>query len=111
MNRWTLALSIIAFTAATGTAKAEANPEKDCLLEGTVYKSGEAGEQQTGVTFHSAERYDNEANCRVRRGEKMEFKLPADTRLKNAPAGSTVKYRYRQHEDGSSKTELVSVGA
>mgnify|MGYP003131772193 CR=1 FL=1 len=41
----------------------------------------------------------------------MEFKLPADTRLKNAPAGSTVKYRYRQHEDGSSKTELVSVGA
>lgn len=85
-----------------------AGPEKDCLLEGTVYKSGE---DQTGVKFHSAKRYDKDANCRVRRGEKMEFKLPDDPRLEEAPAGSTVKYRYQENKDGSSKTELVSVGA
>ena len=86
-----------------------AGSEKDCLLEGTVYKSGQ--DQQTGVKFHSAKKYDEDANCRVRRGEKMEFKLPEDPRLKEAPSGSTVKYRYQEQEDGSSKTELVSVGA
>lgn len=85
-----------------------AGPEKDCLLEGTVYKSGE---DQVGVKFHSAEKYDKDANCRVRRGEKMEFKLPEDPRLQDAPAGSSVKYRYQENRDGSSKTELVSVGA
>ena len=85
-----------------------AGPEKDCLLEGTVYKSGQ---DQLGVKFHSAKKYDKDANCRVRRGEKMEFKLPEDPRLEDAPAGSTVKYRYQEHKDGSSKTELVSVGA
>jgi hypothetical protein len=87
---------------------AMADPEKDCLLEGTVYKSGQ---DQMGVKFHSARKYDKDANCRMRRGEKMEFKLPEDPRLEDAPAGSTVKYRYQEREDGSSKTELVSVGA
>ncbi|RLQ23443.1 hypothetical protein DWB85_02495 [Seongchinamella sediminis] len=85
-----------------------AQTEKDCLLEGTVHKSGEA---ETGVTFHSARRYDEDARCRVRRSEKMEFKLPADPRLQEAPDGSTVKYRYQEQKDGSSKTELVSIGA
>jgi hypothetical protein len=86
-----------------------ADSEKDCLLEGTVYKSGQ--EQHPGVKFHSAKKYDKDANCRVRRGEKMEFKLPDDPRLQQAPEGSTVKYRYQQQQDGSSKAELVSIGA
>ncbi|AQA17548.1 hypothetical protein BST95_04180 [Halioglobus japonicus] len=86
-------------------ALAESN--KDCLLEGTVYESGDS----QSVKFHSAKKYDEDANCRVRRGEKMEFKLPEDTRLKEAPSGSTVKYRYQENKDGTSKTELVSVGA
>ena len=85
-----------------------AGPEKDCMLEGTVYKSGD---DQTNVKFHSAKKYDKDSNCRVRRGEKMEFKLPEDPRLEEAPSGSAVKYRYQEQQDGSSKTELVSVGA
>ena len=109
MNKIIVAISTLAFVAAASTAQAES--EKDCLLEGTVYKSGQPGQEQTDVKFHSAERYDETANCRVRRGEKMEFKLPADTRLKEAPSGSTVKYRYQQEKDGSSTTELVSIGA
>ena len=88
-------------------ALVSAGSEKDCLLEGTVYKSG----QEDTVKFHSAKKYNEDSKCRVRRGEKMEFKLPEDTRLQEAPSGSTVKYRYQEQKDGSSKTELVSVGA
>ena len=83
-----------------------AGPDKDCLLEGTVYKSEANG---TGVKFHSAKKYDKDSNCRVRRGEKLEFKLPDDPRLEEAPAGSSVKYRYQENSDGSSKTELVKI--
>jgi hypothetical protein len=109
MNKFITALSTVAFITAAGAA--QAGSEKDCLLEGTVYKSGDAGQEQTDVKFHSAERYDKDANCRVRRGEKMEFKLPTDSRLEDAPSGSSVKYRYQQEQDGSSTAELVSVGA
>ena len=98
------AVSTVALLAAPVAALA--GSEKDCLLEGTVYKSGQ---EPTGVKFHSAKRYDENSKCRVRRGEKMEFKLPEDSRLQDAPNGSTVKYRYQEQEDGTSKTELVSV--
>jgi hypothetical protein len=47
----------------------------------------------------------------VRRSQKMEFKLPPDTRLKDAPSGSDVKYRYRTDESGQSNAELISTGA
>ena len=106
MKQLMITVSTAALLAVPGLSLAQ--NEKDCLLEGTVQKSGEA---QTGVTFHSAKRYDEDAKCRVRRGEKMEFKLPADPRLEDAPEGSTVKYRYQEQKDGTSKTELVSIGA
>lgn len=107
MKNLMTAVATVALLAAPGISMA--GSEKDCLLEGTVYKSGQ--DQQTGVKFHSAKKYDEDANCRVRRGEKMEFKLPDDPRLEQAPEGSTVKYRYQQQQDGSSKSELVSIGA
>jgi hypothetical protein len=40
----------------------------------------------------------------------MEFKLPADPRVQGAEEGSSVKYRYRTESDGTTKTDLVSVG-
>ena len=103
MRAFIAAVSATALLAVPGLTLAETS--KDCLLEGTVYESGEG----QSVKFHSARKYDKDANCRVRRDEKMEFKLPQDTRLQEAPSGSTVKYRYQEKEDGSSKTELVSV--
>lgn len=108
MKKLTGLLSAMALMGAAAAIQAE--PSKDCMLEGTVYKSERGGEQQLNVKFHSAEKYDEDANCRVRRGEKLEFKLPEDTRLKQAPSGSSVKYRYQEYPDGSSETELVSVG-
>jgi hypothetical protein len=40
----------------------------------------------------------------------MEFKLPPDPRVQEAEDGSPVKYRYRKESDGSTSTELISVG-
>lgn len=101
----TLALSI-------GAAAVLADTDKDCMLEGTVQKgSSDTAEQNVSVKFHSVEKYDQDANCRVRRGQKMEFQLPDDPRLNDADPGSQVKYRYRTDGDGNAKTELISVGA
>jgi hypothetical protein len=90
---------------------AMADSEKDCLLEGTVVHGTQGGQDGTSVKITSISQYDDESRCNVRRGEKMEFKLPQDTRLKQAPSGSDVKYRYRTDESGQSETQLISVGA
>ena len=102
----TLALSILAFGGNADTTS------RDCMLEGTVQKQKGASDVDQGVNvkFHSVSKYDQDSNCRVRRGEKMEFKLPADPRLKDAPPGSSVKYRYQTDSDGTAKTELISIG-
>jgi len=88
-----------------------ADSAKDCLLEGTVLHGEQAGQDTTKVQINSISKYDEDARCTVRRGEKLEFKLPPDTRLKDAPAGSDVKYRYRTDDAGQTDTQLISVGA
>jgi len=92
------------------TAGVQAEPVKDCMLEGTVHKSEQDGQEHVNVEFHSMKRYSADSRCRVK-GDKMEFRLPADPRLEDAPAGSTVKYRYQENRDGESQTDLVSIGA
>ncbi len=108
--RATLTTSLLAAALLAATGPALAETTKDCMLEGTVYKTERGGEEQMQVKFHSMEKYDEDARCRNRKGEKMEFKLPEDTRLKDAPSGANVKYRYQENSDGSSNTELISVG-
>ena len=102
--RKTIAVSILVSVCSV----ANAGGEKDCLLQGTV---NQGGQDATSVKIHSVKKYDDESRCKVRRGQKMEFKLPADTRVKDAPDGSEVQYRYRTDEQGQSTTELISVGA
>ena len=85
--------------------------EKDCLLKGTVDHGTGAAEGTTQVKIHSISRYDEESRCSVRRDQKMEFKLPQDTRLQEAPSGSEVEYRYRTDDAGESEAELIRVGA
>ena len=102
-----LGLSII--LAVSPVAMAES--EKDCLLKGTVHHGDQAGADATQVKITSVSRYDSESRCKVRRDRKMEFKLPADPRLQDAPEGSEVQYRYRTDERGESEAELLSVGA
>ncbi len=109
MNKFAIAFSAIAIVAAA--ASAQAGPARDCVLEGTVYKSGQGDDQSTNVQFHSMEKYSEDSKCRVRHDEKLQFKLPADTRLEKAPSGSTVRYRYQEDGKGESQTKLISVGA
>ena len=64
-------------------AGANAGGEKDCLLQGTV----QHGDQDaTTVKIHSVKKYDDEARCKVRRGEKMEF-IPEQSVVACQPCG------------------------
>jgi len=103
----TLFLSVLLITSPMVMAASE----KDCLLQGTVQHDERAGEAVTTVKIDSVSKYDEESRCRVNHGKKLEFKLPADPRLQEAPSGSEVKYRYRTDDSGESHTELLSVGA
>ena len=87
-----------------------AEDERDCLLEGTVQHGKQAGQESTMVKIDSISKYDEESRCTVRRGQKLEFKLPQDSRLQEAPSGSSVKYRYRTDNSGESNSELISIG-
>ena len=89
---------------------AMAGGEKDCLLQGTVQHGEQAGQETTMVDIHSISKYDDESKCNMRHGQKMEFRLPQDTRLQEAPSGSAVQYRYRTDDKGESNSELLSVG-
>ena len=82
----TLTTSLLAAALLATTGPALAETTRDCILEGTVYKTERGGEEQMQVKFHSMEKYDEDARCRNRKGEKMEFKLPEDTRLQDAPS-------------------------
>jgi hypothetical protein len=93
-----------------GAGHLSAETARDCLLTGTVEKSTRAGEEVVNVKFHSMEKYDEDAKCRVRKRDKLEFRLPADPRLKDAPAGSEVEYRYREDSEGGTRTDLLRVG-
>lgn len=101
-------ITLITLIAASQLAIAES--PKDCLLQGTVVHKDIAGQEKTMVKIHSVSKYDENANCKVRSGEKMEFRLPHDSRVKAAPSGSTVKYRYKTDESGQDKSEVIMVG-
>ncbi|MEH6518783.1 MAG: hypothetical protein V7742_19055 [Halioglobus sp.] len=88
---------------------AMAEADRDCLLQGTVQQPRDGESGSTEVKFHSVGKYDEDSNCRIRRDKKMEFKLPDDPRLQDAPDGSEVKYRYRSSSE-QQKTELISIG-
>jgi hypothetical protein len=105
-----IAMILLAATLPMASGWAQAETVKDCVLTGTVEKSKQAEGEEVNVRFHSIEKYDQEARCRVRRDQKMQFKLPEDPRLQDAPEGSAVQYRYREDSDGSSQTELIRVG-
>ena len=106
----TIVQTAAAFAFGLGAATVMAEAPRDCLLQGTVQKGGNSDPEAVSVKINSIAKYDQDSNCRVRPGQKMEFKLPADPRVQDAPAGSSVKYRYRTESDGSTKTDLVSVG-
>jgi hypothetical protein len=104
-----LTTSMIAVLGLLFTGASMAETDHDCLLEGTVQKSDSTDAADTQVKFYSVKKYDESSKCRVHRDRKLEFKLPDDPRLKDAPDGSSVKYRYRTNEQGEVSTELINI--
>ncbi|MCR9105968.1 MAG: hypothetical protein NXI15_11805 [Gammaproteobacteria bacterium] len=112
MKTITYAATICALLiAGTATQNAYAAGEKDCLLEGKVVHKAMGEQDATMVKIHSVSRYDDTSRCSVRRNQKVEFKLPSDTRLKDAPSGSDVQYRFQSDGEGNDSVELISIGA
>ena len=107
--RKTLIFAVLAASAFSGSL-ALADGEKDCLLKGTVNHGNQSGQDATTVKINSISKYDETSRCNVRRDQKMEFKLPQDTRLNQAPSGSDVEYRYRTDSNGEGAAELIRVG-
>ncbi len=108
MNNFGKTLILSSLFLAVPNAIAEG--ERDCLLQGTVQHIEQAGQDTTMVKIDSITKYDDESRCNVRRGQKLEFKLPPDSRLQDATSGSSVKYRYRTDNNGEPNSELISVG-
>lgn len=88
---------------------AQAEPNRDCLLEGKIERVGGNGGEEVRVKFHTVRKYSESARCRIRRDKKMEFRLPDDPRLKGAADGSEVQYRYRTDQDGGASSELINI--
>ena len=88
---------------------AQAEPARDCLLEGNIEKTGVIGEEKIRVKIHRIGQYSKSTPCRIRRDKKMEFRLPDDPRLWEATDGSEVQYRYRNDQTGGSSVELINI--
>ena len=87
---------------------AQAEVERDCVLEGTVKKSS-GDSDKVYVAFHSAKPAEKGANCRIKRNEKLHFKQPTSTGINDARPGSRVEYRYTQDSEQGDTWELRQV--
>jgi len=90
-------------------AKAE-TPVSDCLLTGTVKQSA-ADENKVYVAFRSARPAEPGAKCKMPRKDKLQFKVPADSRINAAPPGSKVEYRYSEDREQEGSWELRSISS
>ncbi len=103
--------SIIASALALAlTAQAHAEITQDCILEGTVKQTRTAsGSEKVRLVFRTAERGE-EAPCRMSRAERsrrIQFKVPSDSDIVEAPHGAKVKYRYTEDVDGRRQWRLI----
>jgi len=90
-------------------AGASAEVTQDCILEGTVDKQKAASTgRDVYVAFHSASD-GREADCRLNRRHKVEFKEPKNAMIENVPDGSKVRYRYREEDNNSGEWQLIDV--
>jgi hypothetical protein len=88
---------------------AEAETTRDCVLEGTV-KNRSAGDDRVYVAFHSARPATENADCTIRKREKLQFKQPAGTSLQSARPGTQVEYRYTEDSKEGARWHLREVG-
>lgn len=90
--------------------QAHAEITQDCILEGTVNQTrAGSGSEEVHLVFRTAER-GKEAPCRmsrVDRSRRIQFKVPSDNDIVDAPHGSKVKYRYTEDVEGKHQWRLI----
>ena len=107
-NIYALALAMALMALPTAVQSAQ---ERDCVLEGTVKKQTAAADNKVLVTFHSARPAQRGASCRFRRDEKLHFKAPTGSHIRDAAPGSKVEYRYTEDSDKAPTWELRSISS
>ena len=102
-----------AFAAAllTLSAVAQSAPQRDCVLEGTVRKQSAISDDKVYVAFHSARPAERGASCRFRRDEKLRFKAPTGSDIRDAAPGSKVEYRYTEERGEEPTWQLRNISS
>ncbi len=90
--------------------QALAGDTQDCIVEGTV-KSKADVERGTNVyiAFHAAEDASGPDSCTLNKRSKMAFKEPKNAMIENVPAGSKVRYHYKQQGSSDAQWQLMDV--
>jgi len=110
MQRNAIALGMLFASMFALSTATQAGPARDCVMEGTLKKLS-ADSDKVYVAFHSARPAETGARCRMRKREKLHFKVPADSALQNAAVGSRVEYRYTVDETGERTWKLNKVSS
>ena len=90
------------------SANVPAETIRDCTVTGTVKRSS-ASAENVHVALHSIEPADSDADCHIRRKEKLQFKLPASQELADAKPGTRVEYRYTEDSEKGSSWKLQKI--
>ena len=86
----------------------QAETVRDCTVTGTV-KPASASSDNVIVALHSVKPAEDGAPCKVRRKERLKFKLPATSELADAKPGTRVEYRYTEDSEQGSSWKLQKV--
>ncbi len=89
------ALAVPLLTLSLGVGSVQAETVRDCTLTGTVERPSKSSDN-VYVSLHSVKPAEEGAPCKVRRREKLQFKLPASREIAEATPGTRVEYRYTE---------------
>lgn len=87
-----------------------ASDGQDCIIEGTVKsRSDVANGTNVYIAFYSAEDAAGPDSCKLNRRGKLAFKEPKNAMIENVPAGSKVRYHYKQQGSDNAEWQLMDV--
>ena len=107
------ALALTLGTLSLGAQEAQAEITQDCILEGTVdLRAAERLGQPTYIKFRRAKR-GTEAGCAMSRkssSRRVQFiSNPDPSEVQNVSHGTTVRYRYQEHNGRQGHWQLIEV--
>ncbi|MEM6301591.1 MAG: hypothetical protein AAF991_01645 [Pseudomonadota bacterium] len=107
-----VAITVAAMALTLGALNAQAEITQDCILEGTVdLRAAERMGQPTYVKFKRAQRGES-AGCSINRKSSRRVKFisnPDPREIQHVSHGSTVRYRYLEHDRQQGRWELIEI--